>query len=239
MYCMGCMQLMSAAVVVLGVMAAIPSLAGAQTLYVAGDAFLDLRRSSGTETTGSTKDDWTTGGGGVRVGGFLAPSWSVELGVDLGATATRTRQTTPLPLATGGLFVSPVAIPSFMLSTSNRATATSVLLGYHPVLRSHARLRPGFRAGMTFLHSSTSTDENILFPLGNTLSTVIGTMALLPSIPPTVTRITTVTNEIAATVGGEVAVGVTRHGAVVPEVRALGVNSRYIIRPGVAFRWTF
>jgi hypothetical protein len=57
------------------------------SVYVGGDVFADVRRVSGATGPTMSKLDATTAGGGVRVGGFLAPRWSLELGVDVGGTA--------------------------------------------------------------------------------------------------------------------------------------------------------
>jgi hypothetical protein len=212
--------------------------AAAQTVCVAGDAFLDVRRPSGTEAVGGntgaipTKYDSTTGGGGVRIGAFVAPRWTVELGFDPGATASNQLSTpVAIPLVTTGILL----LPSYSATSSNRVTATSVLLGYHPETR--GRLRPGFRAGLTFLHTSTSTKETITYTIQNN-PTFPGVIPI-PTPEPTNTQVTSVTNEVAATVGGEVAIAVNARSAVVPELRAFGAGTHFVIRPGVAFRWTF
>jgi hypothetical protein len=69
------------------VLLAAHSSADSQTLYVSGAAFADLRRPSGNPDPGNpdTKLDVTTVGLGARVGAFLAPRWTVELAVDVGA----------------------------------------------------------------------------------------------------------------------------------------------------------
>jgi hypothetical protein len=90
------------------------------------------------------KLDVTTGGGGVRVGGFLAPRWTIELGVDIGANQASqlvaSSSSAPLGSATIGAFV---GTPTG--ETQNRIIATSVLVGYHPPTR--GRMRAGFRGG--------------------------------------------------------------------------------------------
>jgi hypothetical protein len=56
---------------------------------------------------------------------------------------------------------------------------------------------------------------------------------------PIVTQSASVTNEMAATVAGELAIDLHKRFAVVPEIRALGTGGRYIIRPGAALRWSW
>jgi hypothetical protein len=109
--------------------------------------------------------------------------------------------------------------------------ATSVLVGYHPPTT--GRIRFGFRGGLTFLHTSTNTREVVTYtPLNNTVPPFP-----VPTPAPDITQSSSVANEMAATVAGEVAIALHGHFAVVPEIRALGVSTRYIIRPGASLRW--
>jgi hypothetical protein len=202
-------------------------------VYVGGDAFADVRRVSGATGPTTTKLDATTAGGGVRVGGFLAPRWSLELGVDVGGTAEGN-----LSLTNGAVTQSIGGLPSSVITltidehVTTLVAATSVLVGYHPPAR--GRLRPGFRAGMSFMRSSstvtltqryTSSDPR-LFPISG-----------LPS--PTTTTSMSVALDTAATVAGELAVALSQRAALVPEMRTHAFGGRFILRPSVALRWFF
>src|SRR4051794_27469066 len=54
-------------------------------VYVGGDLFLDMQRGSGATAPREARVDTNVGGGGVRVGAFLASRWSLEIGVDQSA----------------------------------------------------------------------------------------------------------------------------------------------------------
>jgi hypothetical protein len=219
-------------------LAAASSARAQSSVYVGGSLFADLRRASGS--TGTLVLDGDTAGGGVRLGGFLAPRWSLELGVDVGGTTTG-------DLSNGdGIttqFINGVAYPSLLISSdqhfSSRVAATSVLVGYHPPAR--GRLRPGFRGGMSFMHTHSTVTVSTRYTLsGSTIlppSGVIGTTVLLPTPRPT--TLNSVANEMAATVAAELAFAFFEHAAVVPEVRAHGFASRFVIRPGVSLRWAW
>ena len=141
--------------------------ARAQTsVYVSGAVFADLRRGSGETSPDPTTLDTTTAGGGIRAGGFLAPRWSLELGVDIGGTSDVTTSLSPARLAS----LSPATLASSVdvfLGTGvsvvdvtldrrvqTRVTATSVLLGYHPPAR--GRLQAGFKGGVSFVHTGNT-----------------------------------------------------------------------------------
>jgi hypothetical protein len=126
-----------------------------------------------------------------------------------------------------------ILIPSLSGQTSSRVAATSVLVGYHPEAR--GRLRPGFRAGLTFLHTGTTTTETVTYSF---LNNVVPPFPV-PIPAPMTTHRAMVTNEMAPIVAGELAVALTRHVAIVPEVRALGTDERYVLRPGASIRWTW
>jgi hypothetical protein len=217
--------------------------AWAQThTYVSGDLFADVRRmsrvtsplDSGTIDT-SPPDSVSVGGGG-RIGAFFSPEWSLELGVDAGKETSATR-TVSIPLPAGF----PVAVPTprFDSRTSGRFVATSVLIGYHP--RARARARAGFRGGLSVMRTDatfTSVSSSIITPFPVVTITS-------PLAPPVILQpITVTTNEIArvaygmfATLAGEVAIDISSHFAVVPEVRAHVNTSTLLVRPGVAARW--
>ena len=217
--------------------------ARAQThVYVSGDLFAEMPKFSrttvspdnfGTSDTTVPPDSVAVGGGG-RIGAFLSPEWSVELGVDVGQKFDNIRTTTirglaslaPLPLA-----------QQFTSETTNRYSATSVLLGYH--LPARGRVHAGFRGGISFMHRTASY---VTPTVSESSSVTVGT----PSSPPQAASTLTVTaneydstlNVLTATVGAEAAVDVSSHFAIVPEVRVhAGGIGAILIRPGVSARW--
>jgi len=112
-----------------------------------------------------------------------------------------------------------------------------VLIGYHPPPR--GRVRPGFQGGMTFMRVSrdfTSVSISTTFS-----SSPTGTVftPITPIISITTRQRTTVANDLAATVAAEVAFAMTSRLAIVPEVRAHAGMGAYVVRPGIAGRWTF
>jgi hypothetical protein len=209
--------------------------ARAQTrVYVAGDLFAEIMRSSrtiapdivasGVDT--SPRDGVTIGGGG-RIGAFFTPAWSLELGLDFGKTVTDERTLSiRVPL---GLTI-PSSALQYQSRTSHRSSASSVLLGYHPPPR--GRIQAGFRGGVSFMHTER------MF----TNTTIGGTFSSTFPGPPTISLLTdeytTVTNGLTATLAAEAAIDVSGHFAIVPEARAhAGGLGGFLLRPGVAARW--
>ena len=118
-----------------------------------------------------------------------------------------------------------------------KAAGTSVLLAYHtPAAK---RLRAGFAGGLTFMHTATTLVETVRYVAADgTTIPPPGTTVIPVRVPaPFTTEIDSVANQLAATVGAEVAVALSRHASVVPEIRVHGLEARFVIRPGVGVRW--
>jgi hypothetical protein len=208
-------------------------------IYVSGDLFAEVTRMSRTSVTpeglvvtSSPPADGVTAGGGGRVGAFLSPEWSLELGVDSGATISHTRtQPVALPILVGV----PVAAPQFQSRTSTRFGAASVLIGYHPPAR--GRIHAGFRGGVSLMRTertSTSASVSVTYP---PFSPLPGP-SLLPVISVTTTEVMAILNGLTATLAVEAAIDMSRHFAVVPEMRVhAGGIGGFVLRPGVAARW--
>jgi hypothetical protein len=237
--------MMRRVLVVCFVLCAVAQPARAQMrVYVSGDLFAEVPKFSrivtspdnfGTSDT-NVPPDGVAIGGGARVGAFLSPQWSVELGVDVGQTFDNRRTTT----ITGVPGITAVPPPvAFASETTNRFSATSVLLGYHPPV--HGRVHPGFRGGLSFMHRTASY-------LSPTVSESSAFPSVITSFPPQPVTVLTVTsteydstlNVLTATVGAEAAVEVSSHFAIVPEVRVhAGGIGAILVRPGVSARWRF
>src|SRR5437660_4536335 len=95
-------------------------------VYVAGSVFADMRRGSGVTAPASTTLDATTAGGGVRVGGFLAARWSLELGVDAGAATDVTTSLSPTESLGSPVDFLSVTGPSDFLSTGPSIVAITL-----------------------------------------------------------------------------------------------------------------
>ena len=226
-------------ILVLGAVLAAPPAFAQTRVYVAGDIFAEITQSSRTTVTpelidgGSTfinPDDGVSVGGGARVGAFFSPVWSLEIGFDAGKAIEdeRTRSIgNPLALS---------VLPSlqFTARTSQSFAATSVLVGYHPVMR--GRIHPGFRGGISFMHAERG------FTVA-TLGTITVTPGpggiLLPNVSLVRNEYSVTTNGLTGTLAAEAAIE-SEHFAVVPEMRAhAGGIGGFLLRPGVAARWRF
>jgi hypothetical protein len=194
---------------------AVPA-AAQSPVFVTGALFGDLKRFSGDPATNVLDGD-SVGGGG-RLGAFVAPQWTLELGVDAGAFTTALRDS-PLPAVKG------MALPVLRQSrTRNRLIATTVLVGFHPSTRRHVQF--GYFGGLTLLRVTRRSDTLIAGVAQPNEREVID---LVP----------------AATMAAEARVGISQHLAIVPEIRVLTFSlsppapAGFAIRPGVALRWTF
>jgi hypothetical protein len=109
--------------------------------------------------------------------------------------------------------------------TENQLIATSAVIGYHPQVT--GRVVFGYFGGLTFMHAIRKTDT------------------LVAGVPVESLARHTVDNVAAATIGMEARISLSKHLAVVPEVRASAFSlsgvgpSGFAIRPGVGMRWTF
>jgi hypothetical protein len=176
--------------------------------------------------------DGVTVGGGGRVGAFFSPEWSLELGADFGR-AISDAETVSFPSPTLGLF-----IPPFQSRTSTRFSATSVLVGYHPPPR--GRVHVGFRGGVSLMRTervATTSRISTTF-VSRPLPTLPGVGLVEPVTSVVTSGITTIAHGLTATLGAEAAIDVSRHFAVVPEMRVhAGGLGGFVLRPGVAARW--
>lgn len=208
-------------------------------VYAGGDLFLDMQRGSGTTTPTNSTLDAKVGGGGVRLGAFLSSRWTLEVDVDRSAAAdTDLSFGSEDALGRSGLSGSLVPIgPSLIVvaideRVRSQVTATSVLLGYHAP--PHGRLTAGFKGGISFLRNSSTETSTTRYTVTDP--------RLLPivTVPaPMSSTSSAVFFNTAAVVGAELAISLTSHAAVVPELRAFGVDGRMFIRPGAELRWLF
>jgi len=210
--------------------------------YVAGSVFADMREFGSTSAVPYYGDQFSldaTGiGGGIRVGTFLHPRWSLELSAE--ATS---RTTTDLDDAVRILSIAPGRF-DFRASARFVTVTTSVAFHAPPA----GRVRLAYRAGFSFVRGTYKSDyPSYILPAA--IFTQDATSVRFPPIlPPPIFTASTVTQEHntgALTLGFESAIDLTRRLAVVPEVRALVFSAPnngpgvFLIRPGVSARWKF
>ena len=221
--------------------------------YVGGTAFGDIRQFGSTITRGpfpvdDVSRDATGAGGSLRVGTWLHPRWTLEVGADL-SSKTSTTETGPV------IAIFP-PVPPLELKFSTRFASVTTMVGFHsPAGR---RVRLGYLAGFSFVRATHTTEYPSIrglsiFENGNGVGWVFadisvgGTSSSIARAPstPSVTTVTTTRNSGALTLGVEAAIDLTATIAVVPELRASTFStatsgpSVFLIRPGVGVRWKF
>lgn len=225
------------------------TVASAQSgVYLSGATFADVRTFGSYDSNSMlfpTTDNSATGiGGSFRVGTWLHPRWTLELGID--AASTTSVETTP------GIIIQifpPPPAGQFDLESTSKFTSGTVVLGYHPPALKRVRL--GYLAGFAFIHGR-HTEDFLDSPSGAIgtdfsfdFSPVIGDiLGRATAIRYTEAQRETRQNTGALVLGFEAAVNVSTHLAVVPELRAMTFSSVngpgvFLIRPGIGVRWNF
>lgn len=223
--------------VVLGIVGVLicSAAASAQTTgYIAGAVFADVKQFTHIKTTppdgflSAANSSATTAGGDLRIGTWLHPNVTLEIGA--GASARTTVDGTDGPNALAIATIGGISIPRplFDLKSTTQFTTVTVALGFHPT--STGRVRLGYLAGYALVRG-TSTSEYLE----------------LEEVPPTFSRLpgyikakrTIKQNSGAFVLGAEAAVSLTSSLALAPEVRVLTFGGTFLIRPGVGVRWAF
>ncbi len=219
------------------------SAAAQSPVYITGTGFADIKTFSGTEGnlygSGSSQLGGTTAGGGLRIGTFLHPRWSLELAIDVGG---KTEGSTQYPMILADIPTS-LRVPDFKQRV--RFLTVSSVVGYHPAPR--GRLRPGYLVGFSFVRGTYQSQYPNYYALATGALTRVNLGTVFPTIfpPPVFTTetITSTENTSAVALGFETAIDLQKHLSVVPEVRALAFSQRgagvFLIRPGVGLRWNF
>jgi hypothetical protein len=175
-------------------------------VFVSGDVTAEMQRLSSESASAA---DARTFGGGADIGARVNERWDVRTEVELGGESTRMR-----PLLTG--------VSAFQSRTRTRIGATSLLVGFRPLVASRIALT--VLGGISFLHVKTQIDS---VPSG------------LVVVPRTQRD-----NVAGPTIGAELPIVLFGHISLVPEVRAHAFTLQrdggggFAIRPGVAVRWT-
>jgi hypothetical protein len=217
-------------------------------LYVSGAAFADIKQFDSVEydpfVLASGDDfslDATGAGGGIRVGTFLHPRWSLELAVDAGS---RTTKDLPNPYTMLG---SPSTLRVPELSASTQFLTVSTIIGFHPVKRGRVHL--GYLGGFSLVrgtHESALPDFRILTTATSTSrSSGLGTSfpGIFPPINIGSRTLKLVDNSAGGILGFEAAIDLTTRLAAVPGVRAVVFSTSgrgvFLIRPEIGVRWNF
>ena len=228
----------------------IPNSLSAQTgTYIAATGFADIRQFGSTPFIPYGGDDFalnaTSAGGGLRIGTFLHPRWSLELSGDATSRAS-VEYENPIRIL---IFPPP---PPMTLEASTSFITVSTMIGFHP--EPAGRVRLAYRAGFSFVRGTYESHyPSFVVPASTGLftwsSNVLGELApfgLTPVPRPSIIRTTTKQkhNAGALTLGFDAGVDITSRVGVVPEVRALVFSAPvgstvFLIRPGIGVRWRF
>jgi hypothetical protein len=210
--------------------------------YVSGSVFADVREFGSTSAVPYYGDqfalDATGLGGGVRIGTFLHPRWSLELSAEAGS-----RTTVDLGDAVRILIFPP---PRLDFRASTRFVTVTTSVAFHPP--AVGRVRLGYRVGFSFVRGTYKSDyPSFVIPAAIFTREAAG-LTFPTVLPPPQFGAGTITQEHntgALTIGFESAIDMTRRIAVVPEVRALVFSAPnngpgvFLIRPGIGVRWKF
>jgi hypothetical protein len=224
--------------------------AAQDTGYVNAGGFADMKRFGSTNGPYhySTPDqklslDGTGAGGSVRVGTFLIRQLSLELSIDVGSS---TKGDLPNPYR---LLAFPQPVPTRQLKARTAFAAVSTVVGFHP--ESHGRVRLGYLGGLSFVRGTYKSDYpnyGVPVPLLTVGSPISAGSVPVPIAFPPIVTIATLTqrdNKLGVVLGFEAAMDMTKHLAVVPDIRALTFSAPnagprvFLIRPGVSVRWSF
>ena len=235
----------------------IAATASAQSrFYVGGTAGADVRRFDSIEidprVLASIGDpssrDGTAPGGGLRVGTFLHPLWSLELSVDAGGRSTNKFRN---PIEILPIRSSTLRLPE--LSTSTSFLTVSTVVGFHP--QKTGRVHLGYLGGLALVRGTyKSTFPNFSYiPLelafmsgpSSFASSIASFTSLTQPVPITTggQTLRRTTNSVGGVLGLEASVDVMSRLAFVPGIRAVVFSDQgqsvFLIRPEVGVRWSF
>jgi hypothetical protein len=227
--------------------------------YVGGTAVADVRRFDSIEIDPRvlaglagigdvSSRDGTAAGGGLRVGTFLHPLWSLELAVDAGGRTTNKFRN---PIEILPARSSTLRLPE--LSTSTSFLTVSTVIGFHP--QKTGRFQLGYLGGLALVRGTyKSTFPNFSYiPLelafmsgpSSFASAVAGFGSLTQPVPiitggQTISR---TNNSVGGVLGLEASVDVMSRLSFVPGLRTIVFSDQgqsvFLIRPEVGVRWTF
>ncbi len=241
-------------VLILSLMAATAS--AQSRLYIGGTAVADVRRFDTIEIDPRvlagigdvSSRDGTAAGGGLRIGTFLHPLWSLELAVDAGGSTTN-RFRNPIEILPTRS--STLRLPE--LSTSTSFLTVSTVVGFHP--QKTRRVQLGYLGGISLVRGTyTSILPNFSYiPLElafmqgpSSFASSIASFTSLTQPVPIVAGGQTLrrtNNSVGGVLGLEAAVDLTSRIALVPGLRTIVFSDQgqsvFLIRPEAGVRWQF
>lgn len=222
-------------------------------LYVGGTALADIKQFDSIQYDPAALASVFAGesrngiaaGGGLRVGTFVHPLWSLELSVDAGRkTTSRFRN----PFESLPTRSSTLRLPE--LSSSTSFLTVSTVVGFHP--QRMGRVRLGYLGGLSFVRGTYTSTVPEFFPMPTVDVDLIFSGSLsdvdlsrltfpVPSFTPRTIR--QIDNSAGGILGMEAAIDATSRLAIVPGIRTIVFSNRgqsvFLIRPEVGVRWTF
>ena len=208
-----CFLCTACAVVVNGTASAQSAIA--ESAYVTGGVFVDIKRFSGDP--GEAVLDGSVPGGTVAVGTHIGSAWDLQLALDVPGFS-RTERPRVITFQKETFTLTSV--------TENQALSVATLLRYRA--KPHGRLRLGYLGGLSFirLHRRFHTEASEDTPPG-----------LIPKNDERVDY------SAAPTVGIDARIVLSPHLAIVPGIHAcvfrFGNESGILVRPRVGVRWSF
>jgi hypothetical protein len=187
------------------------------TVFVTGGAFAGIERAAHTTSSGISDPalipSGTAPGALLGVGTFVTPAWSVQFELALAGTINQTKSFTIADL--------PQALTR-RTSTDMRSTSGAALVGFHT--RAHGGVALAYLAGIAFVRERRAYQQ-------------VFTGGAPERIESSETE--AVLYGATAAVGMDADISVSRHLAIVPQVRAQTSARGLSIRPGVSARWSF
>ena len=187
----------------------------AESAYVTGGIFVDVKRFSGHPTEAIL--DGESSGGSIAVGTHIGSRWDLQLGLDIGGFSETERPRT-ITIGKDTYTLTSIA--------ENQVSSVTTLLRFRSTPRGRVRL--GYLGGLSFvrLHRKFHTEAAEGTPAG-----------LIPRPDENVDY------AAAPTVGLDARIAINTHLAVVPGIYAcvfrFGDESGVLVRPRVGVRWAF
>ena len=197
-----------------------------------GGAFAAIERFPSSSGFGAPESD----SGGTVAGGMLGVGVHLTEKISARVEGSLTGELRQRQDAFGYPYLTPEVLAAFsnagsfnalvvpgMPETRRTTAAGFMLLGYHvPARRASIELV----GGLGLLNTDVETSYDVRIARGSTF-------------PAPASGYKTSNYHAVAIVGADVAVTLTEHAAVVPQVRAYALNGALSLRPGLSLRWTF
>ena len=187
----------------------------AETAYVTGGVFVDVKRFSGDPSEGIL--DGAAAGGAVAIGTYIGSRWDLQLGLDIGGFSQTER---PRTITFGKETITLTSV------AENKVSTVATLLRFRST--PHGRVRLGYLGGLTFvrLYRKFHTEAPAGTPAG-----------LIPKPNEHVDY------SAAPTVGIDARIAINDHLSIVPGIYACVFrfvdDSGVLVRPRIGVRWAF